>query len=109
MSQYETNPVGALQERYQSRGVLPSYRVVQFGDMSTMGSGNSKKQAKHAAARAMLDKIDGRVPADAGMNTPGAGMQQPNLNNKTITSQSGTEAVSQSNGANGTPTGNGNQ
>jgi len=23
MSQYETNPVGALQERYQSRGVLP--------------------------------------------------------------------------------------
>ena len=57
----------------------------------------------------MLDKIDGRVPADAGMNTPGAGMQQPNLNNKTITSQSGTEAVSQSNGANGTPAGNGNQ
>lgn len=113
MSQYETNPVGALQERYQSRGVLPSYRVVQFegmshnpvftyqvtiGDMSTMGSGNSKKQAKHAAARAMLDKIDGRVPA-AGMNTP-AGMPQPNLD-KTITSQSGTEAISQSNGANG--------
>ena len=25
MSQYETNPVGALQERYQSRGVLPRY------------------------------------------------------------------------------------
>jgi len=118
MSQYETNPVGALQERYQSRGVLPSYRVVQFegmshnpvftyqvtiGDMSTMGSGNSKKQAKHAAARAMLDKIDGRVPATGpGMNTP-AGMPQPNLDNKTITSQSGTEAISQSNGANGTP------
>jgi len=121
MSQYETNPVGALQERYQSRGVLPSYRVVQFegmshnpvftyqvtiGDMSTMGSGNSKKQAKHAAARAMLDKIDGRVPA-AGMNTP-AGMPQPNLDNKTITSQSGTEAISQSNGANGTPGTGGN-
>ena len=46
-----------------------SYRVVQFegmshnpvftyqvtiGDMSTMGSGNSKKQAKHAAARKLL-------------------------------------------------------
>lgn len=114
MSQYETNPVGALQERYQSRGVLPSYRVVQFegmshnpvftyqvtiGDMSTMGSGNSKKQAKHAAARAMLDKIDGRVPATAGMNTP-AGMPQPNLDNK-IAGQSGTEV--QSNGANGNP------
>lgn len=112
MSQYETNPVGALQERYQSRGVLPSYQVVQFegmshnpvftyqvtiGDMSTTGSGNSKNQAKHAAARAMLDKIDGRVPATAGMNTP-AGMPQPNLDNK-IASQSGTEV--QSNGANG--------
>ena len=23
MSQYDTNPVGALQERYQSRGILP--------------------------------------------------------------------------------------
>ena len=57
----------------------------------------------------MLDKIDGRVPADAGMNTPAGMPNQPNLNNKTITSQSGTEAVSQSNGANGTPAGNGNQ
>ena len=46
---------------------------------------------------AMLDKIDGRVPATAGMNTP-AGMPQPNLDNK-IASQSGTEV--QSNGANG--------
>merc|ERR1719188_1156411 len=27
-----------------------------------MGSGSSKKQAKHAAARAMLDKLDGRAP-----------------------------------------------
>jgi dsRNA-specific ribonuclease len=66
MSLYETNPVGALQERYQSRGILPSYQVVQFegmshnptftyqvfiGDMAGTGSGNSKKQAKHAAAR----------------------------------------------------------
>ena len=48
---------------------------------------------------AMLDKIDGRVPATAGMNTP-AGMPQPNLDNK-IASQSGTEV--QSNGANGNP------
>ena len=48
---------------------------------------------------AMLDKIDGRVPATAGMNTP-AGMPQPNLDNK-IAGQSGTEV--QSNGANGNP------
>ena len=30
MSQYETNPVGALQERYQSRGVLPRYVYISF-------------------------------------------------------------------------------
>ena len=29
MSNYETNPVGALQERFQSRGITPQYRVVQ--------------------------------------------------------------------------------
>lgn len=78
MSQYDTNPVGALQERYQSRGILPFYRVVHFegmshnpvftyqvtiGEMTAIGNGNSKKQAKHAAARAMLDKLDGRTPA----------------------------------------------
>ena len=52
MSQYSTNPVGALQERYQSRGVAPEYRMVQaegashcptfsfqvfIGDMVAMG------------------------------------------------------------------------
>jgi len=81
MSNYETNPVGALQERFQSRGITPTYRVVQadgashaptfsfqviLGDMTSIGSGSSKKQAKHAAARAMLDKLDGRVPAQDG-------------------------------------------
>jgi dsRNA-specific ribonuclease len=29
MSNYETNPIGALQERFQSRGITPTYRVVQ--------------------------------------------------------------------------------
>ena len=81
MSNYETNPVGALQERFQSRGITPQYRVVQaegashaptfsfqviLGDLTATGSGSSKKQAKHAAARAMLDKLDGRVPAHDG-------------------------------------------
>merc|ERR1719414_1671949 len=32
-----------------------------------MGSGSSKKQAKHAAARAMLDKLDGRAPQQDGV------------------------------------------
>ena len=83
-SSYETNPVGALQERFQSRGITPSYRLVQaegasnaptfsfqvilgdLGDLTATGSGKNKKQAKHAAARAMLDKLDGRVPAQDG-------------------------------------------
>ena len=98
MSNYETNPVGALQERFQSRGITPQYRVVQaegashaptfsfqvllvsikdrrfikdilkviLGDLTSTGSGSSKKQAKHSAARVMLDKLDGRVPAQDG-------------------------------------------
>jgi RISC-loading complex subunit TARBP2 len=81
MSNYETNPIGALQERFQSRGITPTYRVVQadgashaptfafqviLGDITATGTGSSKKQAKHNAARAMLDKLDGRVPAQDG-------------------------------------------
>ena len=37
-----------------------------LGDLTATGSGSSKKQAKHTAARAMLDKLDGRVPAQDG-------------------------------------------
>ncbi len=29
MAQYQSNPVGALQERFQSRGIAPQYRMVQ--------------------------------------------------------------------------------
>ena len=78
MSNYETNSVGALQERYQSRGITPEYRVVKvegashaptfsfqviLDNLTSTGSGSSKKQANHAAARGMLDKLDGRVPS----------------------------------------------
>ena len=60
-SSYETNPVGALQERFQSRGITPQYRVVQakgasqpptfscqviLGNLTATGSGNGKKEAK---------------------------------------------------------------
>ena len=34
---------------------------VQIGDMSTMGSGNSKKQAKHAAARKLNKTLNNIV------------------------------------------------
>ena len=36
-------------------------------DILHTGSGSSKKQAKHAAARAMLDKLDGRAPQQDGV------------------------------------------
>ena len=29
MSNYETNPVGALQERFQSRGIVPIFSIIQ--------------------------------------------------------------------------------
>ncbi|TRY72107.1 hypothetical protein TCAL_01105 [Tigriopus californicus] len=38
-----------------------AYQVIVDGKVA-MGSGSSKKQAKHNAARSMLDKLDGRVP-----------------------------------------------
>eukprot|EP00092_Neocalanus_flemingeri_P037814 GFUD01041164.1.p1 GENE.GFUD01041164.1~~GFUD01041164.1.p1 ORF type:complete len:304 (+),score=103.88 GFUD01041164.1:61-972(+) len=76
MSKYLTNPVGSLQEKYQSRGLIPQYKIVRaegashsptfsfqviLGNLASTGSGSSKKQAKDAAARAMLAKLDGRV------------------------------------------------
>ena len=78
MAQYETNPIGALQERFQARGMIPEYRFLQtdgashcpvftfevkVGGITACGSGQTKKMAKQAAARAMLDIIDGRAPA----------------------------------------------
>ena len=29
MSNYESNPVGALQERFQSRGIVPTFQIIQ--------------------------------------------------------------------------------
>jgi len=79
MAQYDTNPIGALQERFQSRGIIPDYKFlntdgashcptftfqVSVGDITAQGSGQTKKQAKQAAARAMLDILDGRAPSN---------------------------------------------
>jgi len=78
MAQYETNPIGALQERFQSRGIIPDYKFlntdgashcptftfqVSVGDITASGNGQTKKQAKQAAAKSMLDILDGRAPS----------------------------------------------
>ena len=93
MSTYETNPVGALQERFQSRGINPVYHVVQaegashcptftfqvfIADLMSTGTGNSKKQAKHAAARSMLDMLDGKESRGLySSNTPASSTATP--------------------------------
>ncbi|XP_033248865.1 interferon-inducible double-stranded RNA-dependent protein kinase activator A homolog isoform X1 [Drosophila miranda] len=69
-------PVSILQEILSRRGITPGYELVQiegaiheptfrfrvsFKDKDTpftaMGAGRSKKEAKHAAARALIDKL----------------------------------------------------
>jgi len=118
MSQYDTNPVGALQERYQSRGILPFYRVVHFegmshnpvftyqvtiGEMTAIGTGNSKKQAKHAAARAMIDKLDGRTPAATPILPPNTNLDTSG--DGSVTTQSSQGSNNSSSGAPTNPIG----
>lgn len=71
-------PVSILQELLSRRGITPNYELVQiegaiheptfryrvsFSDkeipLTAMGSGRSKKEAKHAAAKALIDKLTG--------------------------------------------------
>lgn len=81
MSNYEANPIGALQQRFQSRGIYPTYEIVKvegpnstitfevqviIEDIISTGTGSSKQQAKRNAARSMLDKLDSLVPAEDG-------------------------------------------
>lgn len=76
-------PVSILQELLSRRGITPSYELVQiegaiheptfryrvsFNDkdvpFTAMGAGRSKKEAKHAAAKALIDKMTGVVVPD---------------------------------------------
>ncbi|KAE8750709.1 loquacious isoform C [Frankliniella occidentalis] len=67
-------PVSVLQELLSRRGTTPKYELVQIegaiheptfryrvtvADVVAMGTGRSKKEAKHAAAKAVLDKLIG--------------------------------------------------
>lgn len=68
---YKT-PVSILQELLSRRGTTPKYELIQVegaihepsfryrvtvADIVAMGTGKSKKEAKHAAAKAVLDKL----------------------------------------------------
>ncbi|XP_049778536.1 RISC-loading complex subunit tarbp2 isoform X2 [Schistocerca cancellata] len=72
-------PVSVLQELLSRRGTTPKYELVQIegaiheptfryrvtvGDVVAMGTGRSKKEAKHSAAKALLDKM--MVTANSG-------------------------------------------
>jgi RISC-loading complex subunit TARBP2 len=65
-------PVSLLQEVYVKRGITPKYDLVQIegavheptfkyrvtvGEFVATGSGQSKKKAKHSAARAVLERM----------------------------------------------------
>ncbi|KMQ92564.1 interferon-inducible double stranded rna-dependent protein kinase activator a [Lasius niger] len=79
-------PVSVLQELLSRRGTIPKYELVQIegaiheptfryrvtvADVVAMGTGRSKKEAKHAAAKAVLDKL-------IGVNTESAESPLPN-------------------------------
>ncbi|KAH8412493.1 hypothetical protein KR009_002505 [Drosophila setifemur] len=86
-------PVSILQELLSRRGITPGYELVQiegaiheptfrfrvsFKDkdipFTAMGAGRSKKEAKHAAARALIDKLIGvQLPESPGSGVPGGG------------------------------------
>ncbi len=72
VSSVAKTPVSLLQELYVRRGITPKYDLVQIegavheptfkyrvtvGEFVATGCGQSKKKAKHTAAKAVLDKI----------------------------------------------------
>jgi RISC-loading complex subunit TARBP2 len=73
-------PISILQELLSRRGITPNYELVQiegavheptfryrvsFNDKDAMGVGRSKKEAKHAAAKSLIDKLTGLNLSDA--------------------------------------------
>lgn len=84
-------PVSVLQELLSRRGATPKYELVQIegaihepifryrvfinNDFVATGTGRSKKDAKHAAAKNLLDVLVGKQSpeqANASNGTPGA-------------------------------------
>ncbi|XP_057336787.1 RISC-loading complex subunit tarbp2 isoform X6 [Microplitis mediator] len=77
-------PVSVLQELLSRRGTTPKYELVQIegavheptfryrvtvADVVAMGTGRSKKDAKHGAAKAVLDKLIGVSSGDLATDT----------------------------------------
>lgn len=71
-SSAQKTPVSLLQELYVRKGITPKYDLVQIegavheptfkyrvtvGELVATGEGQSKKKAKHTAAKSMLDKL----------------------------------------------------
>merc|ERR1739844_542444 len=71
-SSAQKTPVSLLQELYVRKGITPKYDLVQIegavheptfkyrvtvGELVATGEGQSKKKAKHTAAKQMLDKL----------------------------------------------------
>ncbi|KAH8263878.1 hypothetical protein KR038_008804 [Drosophila bunnanda] len=91
-------PVSILQELLSRRGITPGYELVQiegaiheptfrfrvsFKDKDTpftaMGAGRSKKEAKHAAARALIDKLIGVPLPESPSSSAGPSASVPGL------------------------------
>jgi RISC-loading complex subunit TARBP2 len=108
-------PISILQELLSRRGITPNYELVQiegavhqpsfryrvsFNDKDAMGVGRSKKEAKHAAAKALIDKLTGMNISDQFYQ------QKGNFNaNGSSTAQSNSSATFDENNQMGNPIG----
>ncbi|KAG7207200.1 hypothetical protein KM043_008883 [Ampulex compressa] len=87
-------PVSVLQELLSRRGTIPKYELVQIegaiheptfryrvtvADVVAIGTGRSKKEAKHAAAKAVLDKLTGLDPEAPESPLPNSLSESQNL------------------------------
>ncbi|NP_001182008.1 loquacious [Bombyx mori] len=92
-------PVSVLQELLARRETVPKYELLQIegmiheptfryrvtvADLFAMGTGRSKKEAKHSAAKALLDKLTGATPSDQTTNgsVPETGAVVPTFEDK---------------------------
>lgn len=113
-------PVSILQELLSRRGITPNYELVQiegaiheptfryrvaFNDkdvpFTAMGAGRSKKEAKHSAARALIDKLTGVQLPDATQACAGigVGIASGSITVTNVANETNTNAVGSGDGA----------